>query len=366
MKIRRFFSRVYRKPLDGDGSDEGSGPVVDSAPAVDTAAPADTSAPAEADKPASAHEAMWGKPSGDPLPGETAEATAARLRDEQGRFAKKPEGEQPLVPPKPGEAPKKPEAVNPLHVMPEGLSPKGQERFQTLVNTNKEYEQRLQQYEPMVQSAQALQQTFQEHGVRREQFDQGMQVIGMINRGDLASAQKVLEEQLRLISLATGKPIGIVDPLVDFPDLREQVDSLQLAEAQAIQLARARMGERSQQQAQQRQQQEQQVQQQTQQAVQGGQLAVDKFCKARMTTDLDYAKIEPLLLTQIQDGLLEGVPPARWAAIVEKTYNLIKQTASIPRSSTGAGVLRPTGAATAQQAPRSGFEAMWGKSAPAA
>lgn len=310
---------------------------------------------------------------------ETPEAKEARLRDEAGRFAKKPEVDPraPAAAAVDPNAPKKP-APDPT-AMPEGLTPKAQERFQALANTNKELTAAVtaatqiagspEAIVPMLESAKALQTTFQEHGVRREQFDQAMQVVGLMNRGDLAGAQQVLEEQLRLISLATGKPIGAVDALAKFPDLREAVDSLQITEANALEVARARTQQGYQQQTQQRQQQEQQHQHQEQQAKSQGLRAVDQFCKTRMTSDLDFAKIEPVLLKQIQSGLLEGVPPSAWASIVEKTYNLIKQTGGVqspqPQAS-GGGVLRPSGAGAVKGAPQNGFEAMWGGAAPAA
>lgn len=380
MTIRRhLFARLYRDP----NPDEGGGGFTETS-TVDAVATAEITqdnpgtgdATATAEKPASAHEAMWGKQSTDPLPGETPEATAARLRDDQGRFAKKPEVVDPLNPTAPAKKPDaKPEDAL---AMPEGLSPKAQTRFQELANTNKELTGKLEAATaiaggnpdavvPMLESARALQTTFQEHGIRKEQFEQGMQVIGMMNRGDLAGAQQVLEEQLRLISLATGKPIGAVDALAKFPDLREAVDALQITEANALEVARARTQQGFQQQTQQRQQQEQQYQQQEERAVQGGQIAVDKFCKARMSTDLDYAKIEPILLREIKGGLLQGVPPSAWASLVEKTYNLIKQTGGINRSqaSAGGGVLRPSGGDAVQQAPKNAFEAMWGKAASA-
>lgn len=378
MKFRRYFQRPYRNDepgADGMGDDTIiTAPPAENADLSNGGTGADTTAASTVTdtKPASMLDAMF------PKKAETAEEKAAaeqRERDEKGRFAAK----APTDPNAPPVDPTKKPPVDPadLTKMPDGLTPKAQERFQALANTNKELTGKLEAVSslvggnldavaPMLQSVQALQQTFQEHGVKREQFEQGMQVIGMINRGDLESAQKVLEEQLRLISLATGKPLGTVDALADFPDLRERVDSLQLSETDAIELARNRMAQR-QQQTQQTQQREQQEQQQaTQQSIQQGQIAVDKFCKAQMSNDLDYAKIEPILLKEIKDGLLQGVPPEAWAGIVQKTYKLIKETSAMTRTQTQTTtVLRPNGGESPAAKPKSAFEAMWGKSQPA-
>ena len=351
MKFRRnLFSRLYRNDEPGD---EGSGfeppgadiasanpDVGDTASSVDAGA---TAAPATPQTPEGKTKAMADAMFPTPKTPEQEQAAAEqRARDAQGKFAKKPT--DPNAPVDPKDPTKKP-AVDPkdLTVMPEGLTPKAQERFQALANTNKELTGRLEAATalaggnpdavvPMLQSAQALQQTFQQHGVTRDQFTQATEAIGLLNRGDMAGFQRMLESQLRQVSLATGKPIVQVDALAEFPDLRERVDALQLTEADAIEMARNRAAQTQQRQQQQRQQQEQGQQQAIQQETHKGKLEVDDFCKKAMKTDLDYAKIEPILLQEIKDGLLKGVPPDRWAAIVEKTYRLIKQTSVSART----------------------------------
>jgi hypothetical protein len=333
-------------------------------------APANTGAPATAPDTApkpTMLEAMFGQKQAEPTAAEAVEAAAKgvsvqQLRDEKGRFAGKAPDGQPQVP---AVDPKKPPDPN---QMPEGLAPKAQERFQALANSNKELTAKVAEYQPIVESALGLQEVFQTNGIRREQFEHAMQVVGLMNRGDLDGALRALDEQRRLISLALGRPLPGVDALAQHPDLRAEVDNLQMAEERALEIARARAGEQQRQQAQQRQQQEnqrtqqeQQEQRQQQQSVQTGQLAVDKFCKARMADDLDYARIEPMLLKEIQGGLLEGVHPQRWASLIEKTYGLIKQTASATRASGHtATVLRPTGGESPRQAPKTMHEAMWG------
>jgi hypothetical protein len=352
---------------DPDAASTGGGETVDTT--VETAAPA--VAPAEAPK-STMLEAMFGqKQEPAPTEAEAAEAAAAgksiqQLRDDKGRFAGKAPGETPPDA-------KKPDAKPDPNAMPEGLSPKAQERFQSLANTNKELTAQLSQITQMagsieraqsvIENALGLQEVFQQHGVRREQFDLAMDVVGMMNRGDLNGALQAIEEQRRMIALAMGKPLPGVDALSEFPDLRQKVDNLQLAEEDALELARNRVAQRHTQQQSQRHTQEQNTQQQAQQASQQGQLAVDRFCKARMADDMDYARIEPLLLKEIEGGLLADVPPQAWARIVEKTYGLIKQTASATRASgPTTTVLRPTGGESPRTAPNSTFEAMFGGS----
>lgn len=374
MKFRHLISRLYRNSdpdADSGGGGFVEGSTVDASVdtgTVDTNAQAGTEA---ADPAGTMLEAMFGQKA-PATAAEQAEAAATgvtvqQLRDEKGRFAGKAAEGQP-------DPLKKPETTpEDLTVMPEGLTAKAQVRFQALANSNKELSTKLEQSEPIVQSALALQETFKENGVKREQFDQAMQVVGLMNRGDLRGALQAIDEQRALIAMALGEPIPGADPLAKFADLREAVDNLQITEQHAIEIARGRTISAGQHQHNQRQQQVQQEQErrqeqetQQQQAVGQGQQAVDQFCKARMADDMDYARIEPMLLEQVKGGLLEGIPPQRWSAIVEKTYRLIKQTAAQTR---GAGatttVLRPTGGERVTAKPGTMHEAMWGQSKPA-
>jgi hypothetical protein len=369
MKFRRnFLSRIYRSPEPGD---DGSGAVDTGTPAAtpDTtgaAAPTEGASGASPAPKGTMLEAMFGqKPdAAAPTDAEAAEAAAAgvtvqQLRDEKGRFAGKAPATAAAGQPDPAKKP----ALNDPTAMPEGLTAKAQERFQTLANTNKELTARVTEWEPIVSSALALQDTFREHNVSREQFERATSVIGMMNRGDLQGALRELDEQRRLISLHLGQALPGVDALAEHPDLRAEVDNLQLTEQRALEIARSRMVQNHQQQASRQHQQVQHSQQQEEQARNASMLAVDRFCKARMADDMDFAAIEPILLKQIEAGLLEGVPYQHRAALVEKTYGLIKQTASATRASgPTTSVLRPTGGEPARQAPKTMHEAMWGTS----
>lgn len=251
--------------------------------------------------------------------------------------------------------------------MPEGLQPKAQERFQKLANTNRELTAELQEAKGAVEYVQTQ---FKEHGVQQPQFEQAVQVIGMINRGDFQGAQRVLMEQLQQISLLSGQPMSTIDPLAAHPDLRQRVDTLQISEADALELARHRQLGTMREQATQRQQQEQdqrrqqdQAQQARQQAVNKGLQDIDSFCKQMQGSDLDYQVIEAQLLPIIPE-LIKDVPPARWGAVIKLQYDTIKSTAGRVRQqtpSTGTA-LRPTGQASPSTAPKSMAEAMWGKS----
>lgn len=284
-----------------------------------------------------------------------------RARDEQGRFVKTAAEQaaeaQAKAQPKPAEVvdpTKKPEDK---HVMPEGLAPDSAKRFQTLVNENKEYAQKL---DMATRQVEYVKQTFSEHGIRQDQFEQAASVIGMLNKGDFEGAQRVLMNQLEQIAVMTGKPIGHVDALASHPDLRQKVDSLEMSEAAALQVARARGLETAQrreheQLAQQRQSQEQAQREHTQ-----GLDAVDQFCRQMQQADIDYPSIEALLLPRIKD-ITAGLQPHQWAGAVKNAYQLIKATAPqrAPVATTP-NVLRPTGTASPASKPQNMRQAMFG------
>lgn len=375
-RSRRF---VLQRPAD-DGSDLGA----PTAPDTTTPAVADTPAPAEAPAATSAAPAA---PAG---PTSVFEAMSAALqpRDELGRFTFKdaagnavdaqgnraPNGVQaaPGASPAPVAAtpPTEPPTPEDPLAMPDGLGPKAQERFQKLANGIKERDAQLAQAQ---ESLSYVQTQFKEHGVQQPQFEQAVQVIGMINRGDFAGAQQVLMAQLQQIALLSGQPMTTIDPLAEFPDLRQRVDSLLISEADALQLARSRHIEGVRGQAEQRQQQQLQQEREQQKAQQAQQAAVNKgladidtFCKQMQGADLDYQTIEAQLLPIIPE-LIKGLPPERWGAVIKLQYDTIKNTAGRVRQSTppAGQVLRPTGQASPSAMPKSAFEAMWGKPQPA-
>lgn len=367
---KHFFQAPFEDVNSTGGADIGSTsePISAPAPAEPSPAPA-ASAPAPAPSMLDAINAHF-ESQQQPAPGQP--------RDELGRFApKNPDGslmtaEQqaaagiapPVAGTQPGQKPAaeqpgaKPETAEDLTLMPEGLQPKARERFQALANTNKELTSQNEQLRTQVDY---VRETFQQHGIQQPQFEQAAAVIGMMNRGDLPGALAVLDEQRRMISLAMGQPLPGVDALSEFPDLRSAVDNMQVTEQHAMEIARSRHLQLTQQRQNQQAQQQHQVQQANQQAVHQGTLAVDRLCQQLASSDMDYATIEAQLLPVIPK-LLQGVPPNQWENAVRTQYDLLKQVASRVRSSapTTTQPLRPTGHGSPATAPTSMFDAMWG------
>ena len=350
-------------PEPAGDSDGGSAAASPSAPAAQPAAPQQQ---AEA-KPGSMLEAMqrvWDRddkgrfaggakqvPSapGDPAAAQAAPADPAKAGVQSG---------QPAAP----VAPAKPEGDD-LLAMPEGLGQKAQERFQKLATANRELSERFQQAEQQVAY---VRETFQSNGVRQDQFEQAVQVIGALNKGDFATAQRILSEQLRQVSLMTGQTVPGLDALAEFPDLRQAVDGFHMTESAAVELARLRKTQEALQQRSRAEMEQRQAQQREQETFSRAQADVDAWTRKMAAQDIDWPAIEEQLLPDI-GKLLQGVPPSSWLGVLEAQYGALKRAAQRFKGSAAPAPaepapLRPIGAGATQRAPQSMHEAMWGQS----
>jgi hypothetical protein len=212
----------------------------------------------------------------------------------------------------------------------------------------------------MTATIQPFRVALQENGVTQDQFTLATSYIGLVNKGDFKGALEIMDAERRQIALLAGMPLEGVDALQEFPDLREAVDTFQMTEKYAMEIARRRQSQAV---AEQRTQQDTQQRQQTEQAQKAhnqGLKAVDAFCKNMEKTDLDFKHIEAILLPQIEQGLLNGIPPARWRSIVEAQYKAIKAaTASNKQVPSGFKSLRPAGSDGGAAKPKTMMEAMF-------
>ena len=238
--------------------------------------------------------------------------------------------------------------------MPEGLSPKAQERFQALASKVKESQSVLQQVQ---NDMNGFRQIMQEAKASPQELVTALDYIKAVNSGDLQSALDMLDMQRRQISLAMGKPLPGADPLSDFPDLRQRVDTYQMDEQSAIEMARHRA---MQQQMQQRQQMQMQSQRQHQETVQTRQRAIqsiDQMGAQWAKTDPDFAAKEEVILKQIPI-IAQKFPPSMWASQVEILYQtLSSMPAQAPRTAQPAP-LRPSGQSAGARQPTSMLEAL--------
>lgn len=365
MLIRRLLHR-YRNSFDTEPAGGGGAPEPVAAEPVADAAPAPAAPDAGESKPGSMLEHLqrvWDRDDkgrfaggvkevpaapGDPAAAQAAPADPAKAAAQTG---------QPAAP----AAQAKPEGDD-LLTMPEGLGQKAQERFQKLATANRELTEKFQQAEQQVSY---VRETFQTHGVRQDQFEQAVQVIGAMNRGDFAAAQQILSEQLRQLSLMTGQTVPGLDALAEFPDLRQAVDGFQMTEAAAIELGRLRKSQEAIQQRNRQQQEQQQAQQREEQVFKKAQADVDAWTRRMAGADMDWPVIEEQLLPDL-GRLLQGVPPHAWLGVLEAQYSVLKRAAQKFKGSVAAAPaepvpLRPVSAGATQRAPQNMAEAMWGR-----
>lgn len=347
--LRRWLRFLQPHIIDGEG---GGTPVVDAAPAAPTA---------------------------DPAPVDRVEAGPATMldainkhfvRDEQGRFASPAEkaaaeaaqGIQPAQPKPAAVDPNKPAAEEDPTAMPEGLGQKAQERFQRLAGTVKELTAKT---ESLDQQVSYVRDTFQQHGISQQQFEQAAGVIGMLNKGDYRGALQVLDQQRQQIALQLGEPLPGVDALADFPDLRQKVDGLLMTEADALRMAHLQQMQGVQQQQRQQAESQQREQDTQRQAFESAQQAVDTWWKQTAASDIDAPAIEAKLLPHLP-ALLKGVPTTAWVGVIQTQYRILKEAAGSFRRQTGPSgpdPLRPVGSGgSPQQRPQSMYEAMWSRS----
>ena len=127
---------------------------------------------------------------------------------------------------------------------PEGISKKAQERFRNLTSRLKEKDSEL---ERLSNDLGGIRHLMKETGGKPEDFAKTFEYIRAINHGDFDNARNILEDQIRQLTVMTGKQFGQVDALSQFPDLRERVNSYQMDEQTALEMARHRSAQAQQQ-----------------------------------------------------------------------------------------------------------------------
>jgi hypothetical protein len=279
---------------------------------------------------------------------------------EQGKPAAKPaakEGEAeagPEIDPATGK-PKVKEPVKaeePLYKMPDGLQAPARQRFQALVEGHRKVATELEatkaslakvqpEYEAVVARQNAFRDILKETQTAPEELNMFLTFNQLVKTKQYEKAIPILKEQLRLLSIATGKNEGgDLDPLSDFPDLKAQVDEHRITEQAALELARARLTERSAQAERTRVEQTRGSEQQAQQAWDDGVKAVQTWSNGLNAKDLDYKAKEPKMLEML-DEVMEKYPPQLWVTTLQALY----KTIVIPKAARGNGAqpLRPSG-----------------------
>lgn len=179
----------------------------------------------------------------------------------------------------------------------------------------------------------------QQTGATPEQFSQMLDYIGAVNSGDptrIKGALQQVQAELTALSRMVGEPVPGVDSLASHPDLRQAVDSGDLSEAHARELAagrdaRAFATQRTQQTTQARQQQDEQTQ-----ALEAGKQGLNALEK-QLQADPDYARKRAILIPTLQPVLAQ-LHPSQWVQTFQNAYQQLKLgPAPVPTRPAGVG-----------------------------
>lgn len=171
----------------------------------------------------------------------------------------------------------------------------------------------------------------QDTGATPEQYGTALnylKVVNAANAGDVKAAEAafaMMSEELTTLAKMLGKEVpGIVDPLVDYPDLAKQVSDGDMTRAAALEVVQARnaraMGDARHQRT------EQQTQQQ--QAIQQGVQSLDALGNELAASDPHYATKAPILIAQLR-AIQEVLPPSLWAQKARAMYQAIPNPAPV-------------------------------------
>lgn len=237
---------------------------------------------------------------------------------------------------------------------PEGISKKAQERFRNLTAKLKEKDSEVESLRSDLNSFRTM---MKETGGKPEDFAKTFEYIRALNHGELDHARSILEDQIRQLSVMTGKPFGQVDPLAQFPDLRERVNAYQMDEQTALEMARHRTMQNQQRQSYMQQQERQQSEQQAAYAKQTAIAEIDRMGAEWAKSDPDYAMKEGLIAAKAKE-IAAQFPPQQWPAQVRLMYQTISSIPMQKQVTQTPPPLRASGQSAGNRQPSSMLEAL--------
>lgn len=237
---------------------------------------------------------------------------------------------------------------------PENLSKKAQERFHNLVSKVKEKDEHISR---LTADLEGIRTVMRDTGASPEDFAKAFDYMKAITSGDMDHVASVIREQVRQYTLMTGKQLQFEDPLNGFPDLRERVNSYQMDENTALEMARYRNQQMQQQQyMRQTQEQQQRSQYESQlrnQAISQVAQLGDEWAK----TDPDYTFKEDAILKQIP-AIKANFPPQLWPQQVRLLYETMSSMPIHKPVANNPAPLRASGQAGGARQPTSMLEAL--------
>lgn len=231
------------------------------------------------------------------------------------------------------------EAVSP-EVAPKGITdadltplnsrnPATNERFQKITEGYKQEKQRADELENKVRDFQGSFESLRSLGFADETAATDLvnfsQYRNALYSGDAKTIEAIIGDQIRQFEAVHGRKLSINANLLDMhSDLRGRVDSLDLDEDTAFELARARTLEGRAMRENQIRTQNQQAQQQTQEMLDNSVSTIESLQENWAKTDPDYQAILPHLQPQMQE-IGSNFPPSMWPKMIDIQYKTLKK-----------------------------------------
>jgi len=246
-----------------------------------------------------------------------------------------------------------------LHDMPEGLKPKAEERFQTLVNDNKQKSEYISQ---ATEALTNMQTAISRTGLDAESFGGLLDFAKMANSQnpqDQEQAFNIVKAEYERQAQNLGKKIEGFDSLANHPDLRDRVDDLELTEDDALKLAHA---ERLVQRQDQMNRDSFETNQKEEAAGVERKTALDSvgvFMESMEKTDIDFSHKNSKLMGMV-DSIRSGYPPTQWVSVVKHLYGVMGTSSDkrIENKKSASNPVVSSGASAGSQVPQTMLEAM--------
>lgn len=181
----------------------------------------------------------------------------------------------------------------------------------------------------------AWEQAIERSTATQEQIGSAFTVIAAMNSNDptaLNGAYDALLEQVTALGKRLGRaPLGAdVDPLADHPDLKAEVDALELTPARALEIVRQRARDKIEAENRAantaRAEREKAAGDDIEAATKAAGEELNDFQQEMAKVDPQAAQIMPTLIQKLQGGMVKDLHPSKWAAAVQREYLRIKAT----------------------------------------
>jgi hypothetical protein len=282
----------------------------------------------------------------------------ASMLDAIAEGLKQPEAQEPDEAKPDSVEPKPDESQEPTpeddETPPEGITKKAQERFQRLVTRVKEKDEEITH---LRSNLDGIRKVMQDTKAAPEDFAMVFDYLKALRSGNMDQVGKMLQEQIRQYQIATGKSFGAVDPLAEYPDLREKVNAYQITEDSALEVARMRAMQRENQIALEQRNQRQESANSAMQAKNGAIDEINRLGVEWAKKDPDYAAKEEIILKQIPE-IARNFPPHAWAGQVRMLYQALSSVPLARPAAAAPAPLRASGQTAGARQPNNMLEAL--------